>query len=279
MAGVPTGGNTFKNVLIGIGTTVAAYAIISFLGIGKSKSKSEATIQKQANIDVWTSVNDYLNYATEKFRTIACFSCDEQEMKKELIREMDNNINSLKTLKENKSIDDKMQSLIDRTIQQVNDLKPLYIEYFDSLSYVRSLPIPEQLPQSARIQTKYLEKFAYVQNRDTIELKNYLRDINKKHKTELALQDREFEFKPELLTRKWKIECAFFIDFKKDGTVEWTEGGNVFKGKWKLDEVEKVVNIKLETDQEFNYPILLLNEKMMIYYNKDAKALMAGCPQ
>src|SRR5687767_13161457 len=104
MAGVPAGGNTVKNILIGIGTTVAAYAIISLLGIGKSKN-SEAKIQKKANMDVWESVNDYFTYATEKFRTIACYSCDEQEMKKELVRELENNANSLKTLKENKSID------------------------------------------------------------------------------------------------------------------------------------------------------------------------------
>ena len=61
MSSVPSGGNTWKNIAIGVFTTVVAYAVINFIGLGKKdytqKNKKEATIK------AWASANQYLNYA------------------------------------------------------------------------------------------------------------------------------------------------------------------------------------------------------------------------
>ncbi|MES1198099.1 MAG: hypothetical protein ABUL41_02370 [Chitinophagaceae bacterium] len=275
MSAVPSGGNTLKNVIIGIGTTVAAYAIVHFLGLGKSNE--EEKLQKDATVNAFKSINDYKNYASQKFKTIACFSCDEQEMKNEMLRELDKNSISLRTLKEDKNIDEKMKSVIDRTIDQFNDLKPIYSSYFDSLTYAKQLPLDDQVTVGLRIQQTLFSKAAYIQTRDTGDVNNYLKDINKKFKTKLVFKDIEQEYDISALTGKWKVECSFELDIKKDGTLIWTEKENEFKGKWTLN--GKLLTINLDTKQEFRYNIFQISKKILIIYNEESGGYLGACPE
>lgn len=152
MSGVPSGGNTWKNIIIGIFTTVAAYAIINFAGIGKKDNTKK--IRKESTEKAWQSVNDYINYADQKFKTIACFSCDWQEMKNEMMRELDNYNTKLANIKEDKNVDDKMLSLVDIIKQRFLDLKKPYADFFDSITIAKNLTPDEQAPVMVRLQHK-----------------------------------------------------------------------------------------------------------------------------
>lgn len=285
MGGVPSGGSTIKNIIIGVLTTVLAYVIVHFI-FDKKSGKEEFQNSKEATESAWNSVNDYINYNNEKFKTIACFSCDEQEMKRELLRELQINSNNLANLKQSKNIDAKMHAVIDRIVLQFADLKPVYNDYYDSLTVIKQRPIEEQTVAASVLQTDVFKKINRIQGRDTVDIDNYLRDVNKKYKTDYKRMVVEGEYKPESLPGKWTIECAFTIDFKADKTLIWTEKGNEFKGRWKLEEVELVddsyrhaLKVNLDTDQEFNYQIVFLNSKMMVVYSEEAKSFLAACPE
>ena len=55
MSSVPTGGNVWKNVIIGILTTVAAYVIIHFI-FDKGGKKEEFNKRKEATTGVWKTI-------------------------------------------------------------------------------------------------------------------------------------------------------------------------------------------------------------------------------
>ena len=276
MSSVPTGGNMWKNIIIGIFTTVAAYAIIHFTGITGGE-KSEDKIIKEATEKAWASANQYINYANDKFQTLACFSCDEQEMKKEMIRELDIYSGSLKNIKAEKNVDDKLLSAIDRIIQQFTDEKLLYQVFFDSLTLLKDLPLDKQSEISNSMQGRFLEKISVLQTKDTSEISNYLHDINKQHKTSLKLEMPKLVFDSKALVGKWRIGCTFDIAFYKDYTLLWTESGNEFPGKWKL--TDKNLHINLENGQQFDFILIQLSHKLLIYVNKENGTLLSGCYQ
>lgn len=275
MSSVPSGGNTWKNIAIGVFTTVVAYAVINFIGLGKKdytqKNKKEATIK------AWASANQYLNYANEKFKTIACYSCDEALMKKELMRELDIYSNSLNNIKSDKDVDDKMLSAIDRIIQQFTDMKPLYENYFDSIIILKSFPIEKRVELSQPMQMRFIEKLATLQTKDTSEIVSYLNDINTRHHSTLKFELTKNEYDSTALVGKWKIECAADLSFNKDNTISWTEDENVFKGKWSF--ADKRLHINLDNGQVFDFVIIQLSQKMLIYLNKENNALLSGCKQ
>lgn len=144
MGGVPSGGSLWKNVLIGIGTTVAAYAIVNVLF--KSKGPGVSSERKRVTAEAWQSVNKYNKLATEKFRTLACMSCDQQAMKTEMLRELNNNNKSLEGILDDKSLDDGMKTIINRTRDKFTDLHSLYETYFDSIIYIKHFPKKNSLP-------------------------------------------------------------------------------------------------------------------------------------
>lgn len=275
MSSVPSGGNTWKNIAIGVFTTVVAYAIINFIGIGKKDTTSK--IKKEATEKAWLSANQYLNYANEKFKTIACFSCDEEEMKKELMRELDIYSNSLKNIKSDKDVDDKMLSAIDRIIQRFTDMIPLYEKYFDSILILKNFTLEKRIELSQPMQMRFIQNLATLQTKDTSEIVSYLHDVNERHHSTLKFELTKSEYDSSALVGKWKIECAADLVFNKDSTISWTEGENNFKGKWTLN--DKKLHIELDNRQVFDFILIQLSRKMLIYLNTDNNALLSGCKQ
>jgi hypothetical protein len=277
MSAVPSGGNTVKNVIIGILTTVVAYSIVFLLGLGKHDSSGDSKPKKEATMNAFKSINDYVNYAGQKFKTIACFSCNEQDMKNEMLRELEHDCGSLRNLKEDVNIDEKMKSLIDRIIDQFNDLKPVYTIFYDSLSYIKQLPDSEQIFIINRIQQNLFKQKDFIQTRDTGDVNNYLRDINKKYKTKLAFKNIEPEYEVDALVGKWKVGCTVQLQFNQDGSIRWTEGENVFKGKWVRDGNE--LTIHLNNNQEFRYIISEISKKILFLFDSDTNIYLGACPE
>src|SRR5207253_11211842 len=98
MSSVPQGGNVWKNIAIGVVTTVLAYFIVHLI-FDKKDSQKVKREKKEKIETAWKSVNDYINNSRRKFNTIGCYSCDEMQMKKELFRELDQMNKSLENIK------------------------------------------------------------------------------------------------------------------------------------------------------------------------------------
>jgi hypothetical protein len=149
MAGVPHGENIWKTIILGILITVAGYLIVHFI-TDKKDHKKEVKEKKEANENVWKSANDYVKSASKKFENIACFSCDYSMMKTEMLRELDQDCNSLRNLKEEKLIDEKLKTVIDRIISRFEGMKPVFSKFIDS-----AIAISNDNPDAERISLVY----------------------------------------------------------------------------------------------------------------------------
>jgi hypothetical protein len=277
MSGVPSGGNVWKNIAIGIFTTVAAYAIINFIGIGKKDNTKK--IRKEATVKAWQSVSDYINYADQKFKTIACYSCDVQEMKKEMLRELENYSAKVTNIKEDKNVDDKMLGIVDIIRQRFLDFKTPIGNFYDSIIALKQRPLDEQVVAMPRVQQNLNDEIAKIVNRDSSEFKNFLSDVNKTYKLGLRQIPLPGEYDSTAIVGKWKIECVFDLELKSDGSLLWQEAGTDFPGKWKLE--NKRLSIYLDNGQELLFPVRQLNRKFMLITNQtpNGDVEWGGCPQ
>jgi hypothetical protein len=259
MSGVPTGGSTWKNILIGVFTTVAAYAIINYAGIGKKDNTKK--IRKEATVKAWQSVSDYINYADQKFKTISCFSCDEQEMKKEMMRELDNYSAKLENIKENKDVDDKMLSIVDIIKQRFMDFKNPMTVFYDSVTIIKSWSRDAQLNILPLLQQNLDAGLTRIVNRDSSEFKNFLSDVNKTYKLKLEQITTKDVYDPSAITRKWNIGCITDIDLQKDGRFTWKGNGADFTGTWLFK--DSVLTFQSNTET-LKYTVQQLTPKFML---------------
>ena len=71
MAGVPHGGNMWKNIIIGVLTTVVAYVIVHFL-FDKKPGKEEFKKRKAATTEAWESLMIYERTFKNAGTSMAC---------------------------------------------------------------------------------------------------------------------------------------------------------------------------------------------------------------
>jgi hypothetical protein len=278
MGGVPAGGSLWKNVLIGIGTTVAAYAIVNVLF--KSKGPSAASEKKRVTSDAWQSVNKYNKLSADKFRTLACMSCDQQAMKTEMLRELDNNSKSLAGILDDKNLDDGMKTIINRTRDKFSDMHTLYASYFDSVIYLNTLVKEEQLDLSPGLHQRMLDKRKFIERRDDADIKNLLDDINKKYKLELAPVKDEIQYDKKALINTWMFGCGLSIRFKEDNTLQWKSKEEDLRGIWVIDDSDpgnRKLDFKLSNGEEFKMVILELNSCYLAIYSEGDAMPFEGC--
>lgn len=274
MAGVPHGGNLWKNIAIGIATTVAAYLIVHFITDKKYSNKKKKE-KAEANKTAWESVNDYTQNMALKFESIACFSCDYTKMKNEITRELEESCNSLRNIKDGDLIDEKMKTIIDRTISRFNSLKPLLQTFFDSAIVLKQLPDSEKVVRSKVVNSDFTSAKTRIDTVDQREIDRLLADVNKKYNLTLKEASIELGKDLSLLPGKWNIECVVTAEFMKDGSLIWTEGENIFEGTWKRK--DDILTIHLNTEQEFIYRIAELNNSFMKLEVAGSSIPMGAC--
>lgn len=278
MGGVPSGGSMWKNILIGIGTTVAAYAIVNVLF--KSKGSSANSERKRVTAEAWQSINKYDKLSTEKYRTLACMSCDLSAMKSEMLRELDNSNKSLQGILDDKNLDDGMKTIINRTRDRYTDMRALYDVYFDSIIYLNTLPKEVQLEQTPGLQRRMLEKRKHIEERDNGDIKKLLDDINKKYKLTLAPITAKTVYDQTAIVNKWSLGCGLTIDFHKDNTLEWVSATETLSGTWTLDDSDpsdKQLDITLSTGESFKTKLIELNSCYISFFSESDHMAFEGC--
>jgi hypothetical protein len=278
MGGVPSGGNMWKNILIGIGTTVAAYAIVNVLF--KSKGPSATSERKRVTAEAWQSVNKYDKLATEKYRTLACMSCDLPAMKTEMLRELDNNSKSLEGVLDDKNLDDGMKTIINRTRDRFRDMRALYDVYFDSIIYINTLTEEERSNLAPGIQERMIDKRKHIEQRDEADIEKLLDDINTKYKLSLAPATEELQYDKKALINKWSLGCGLTIDFRSNNTLEWINGEQKLTGLWTLDDKDannRTLDIKLSTGELYKTKLIELNSCYIAFYSEADHMAFEGC--
>ena len=261
MAGVPHGENIWKTIILGILITVAGYLIVHFI-TDKKDHKKEVKEKKEANENVWKSANDYIKSASKKFENIACFSCDYSMMKTEMMRELDQDCNSLRNLKEEKLIDEKLKTVIDRTISRFEGMKPVFSKFIDSIIGIRDAN-PDN-PDAERIKQVYqtfITSKMMLETADNEEIDRLFGSINKEYKIELQRQIIIPEKEYDKLPGDWMVECKSVFHFFNDGKVKITIGGEEVNGTWSRDKY--TLSLDLENGEKLEYEILQINSNIL----------------
>jgi hypothetical protein len=277
MSGVPAGGNTWKNIAIGILTTVVAYFIVHKIFENMDKKKEEKKV-REANLKVWSSINSYKSSVFQKLQTLSCFSCDYGQMRDEMIREFDQVSKSLNNLKNESLIDERMKTILDRTIGTFTDMKPAYQVFFDSMIPLRALPDSVQTGSGVHIQENFSKRIKYIATRDTLEINERLRSMEEDFDVEFGEMKPLYEFEPAVLTRfTWNIECKILMKLHPDGTVSWTQNEKTNTGKWSRRDENLIIT--LNDGNTYSFTIVHATLKSMLLAIPGTPSVMAACPE
>src|SRR5688572_17704411 len=136
MAGVPHGGNMWKNIIIGVLTTVVAYVIVHFL-FDKKPGKEELKKRKAATTEAWESLMIYERTFKNAGTQMAC-SGDLNSIGTQIVGEYEKIIDNIINIKDEKKgqADNMVMSLIDRriaTLKKKKDATSIYYANLDAL--------------------------------------------------------------------------------------------------------------------------------------------------
>jgi hypothetical protein len=274
MGGAPQGGNVWKNIIIGVLTTVLAYLIVHLI-FAKKDARKEARKKREKVETAWNSVNEYINRSKEKFSSIGCFSCDAVEMKNELLRELDQMNKSLQNIKEEEGLDEKLKTIIDRTIQMFADEKPVLEAFYDTLALYQDVKGPEVLPVNRRAQQTMLKKMTHIQTRDTADFARYLADLNEKYNTKLVLKDVNPKIDTDELAGRWEVDCSYIIHIRSNHTLTLENGDTKYPGSWSLD--DDSFRIEFDDGSSLTYQLIQLDRSFMFFFVEETDVFSGAC--
>lgn len=253
--------NVLRTILLGLTVSLLGFFIMQFI-LDKKNNRKEDREKRQANQKAWDAGNDYIKSAQKKFQNIACFSCDYSNMKNEIIREIEQDRNSLLNLKEETLIDQRLKTIIDRTIGWMDGMKINFINFFDSLVVLKKEdPENKDAARVNSIMSNFYKTKERIDTIDDVEIKRLLSEINKEYK--LNLEEKEYE--PEVdfnsLPGNWLIECTNKLQLFPDGKLALINNGVTTNGSWSRKNY--TLNISLATGENYNYIIEMLDNTLL----------------
>jgi len=280
MSSVPEGGKMWKNIIIAILTTVTAYIIVHFL-FDKKPGKEEFKKRKNATLGAWNSLMDYKKMMFEQMITLACLSPDINETKKEFLREMDDIKSDISNIKKELNVDNKMLTLVDYSIRDLDGLKDIYSWYLDSAAIFQQLKgkLDSSLLQqrSDSCNSVFAREKNLVTRRNESKADTILRDLSEYYKIDFPPIKGIDKFNPDALIRKWKIERAIDIEFSKDQKAVMKRDGKISHGQWRL--IEKTLVIDWNEGIRYVWKIGFLNDRIFSFSEEGTPVEMGACPQ
>jgi len=234
MGGVPSGGSTWKNILIGILTTVVAYSIVNYIKDKKEKKKEKEKI-KTATIDAWKSLIKYEELSTVNYYAAFCNENLASQMES-LIYEKDQLAKNYGIIGSKREIDDDLASFATRAIGNTNEIKKILEDYRDDLKDINASAANAAVLYN-ELDSLYGEKIDMARARDEESLKTTLQSLVKKYGEEFTVPQEAAAFSKDDLAGRWKeagVDKLF--DLKSDNTFIMEASGNNYPGKWKFSD-------------------------------------------
>jgi hypothetical protein len=247
MAGVATGGSMWKNILIGILTTVVAYSIVNLIKDRKEKKKEKEKI-KTETIQAWNSLIRFEQQSTANYLAALCIE-DPLTQLESLIYEKDQLSKNYAIIADKSGIDDDLISFATRAVGNADEIKKLLEKYQDEFKKVNPAD-PKSPTTYAAIDSIYAERITMARERDMESLTKMLANLNKKYGNEFLVPADE-AISTDGLTGKWKESGVDkFLEIEADNTLTMTVDGTTFKGKWEL--AGKKLNITFDGENDIN---------------------------
>ena len=174
---------TAKKIIISIVSTVAA-ALIIFYFIDSKKPNQE---RKQATLRAWNSYIQnrkiFQNTMTEAGNAMMAGKGDLPKGKNIAFNEMDLTISNLENIKTQNNVDDRLFSLVDITINQLKEIKPLFEEMFLTIAELNNSNLSETELQNKlnSLTTEFSTSINDIKSRDKIMVNTFKEALCKEY--------------------------------------------------------------------------------------------------
>ena len=180
-----SGGNVFKNIAVGVITTVIGAAAIYFLGFHESGNESKKE-RKEATETGWKTYRENLKIYSDVLNSLNKNSEDISKRKQEISHEIESTVSSLQNILTDTKIDTRLKNLIELRIPQLTDGKRIVESYFDSLMvFSASNPTDEEgYAFLNRIVPRLKTEMNEAKKRDSLRIRRYTDELKKEYDLE-----------------------------------------------------------------------------------------------
>ncbi len=224
----------WKNVLIGILTTVVAYSIVNYIKDRKEKKKEKEKI-KTETVDAWKSLIKYERLSTINYYAAFCNENMTSQMES-LIYEKDQLAKNYGIIGAKREIDDDLASFVTRAIGNTNEIKKILEDYRDDFKNINPSVANAELMYK-ELDSVYSEKIDIAKDRDDESLKSTYQNLVKKYGEEFTVPEEAVSLSKDDLTGRWKeTGVDKFFDLKSDNSFIMEASGQEYPGKWKFSD-------------------------------------------
>ncbi len=271
--------NTFKNIIIGIVTTVAASAIVYWLGFAGNKSDEKAK-QKEATYKALATLDKYklMYFATvddlECRRITSSGNGIRQSDGDMMINQLTNTIATLTDVKNEPDIDIDMKALLQRRITYYTSIKSEYSKMLERLAALA--PGPQQQAELNTIHNEFQNALAELSLTEQQPIFDLYSSIEKKYGQEITGTKRQLEINARNLEGLWKIGGSSSIDLQKDGAVTSKVENDLFKGSWSLTN-DSTVQLHFTEGGDNDLIIKQITKKTLYYIISGDSVYVQAC--
>jgi hypothetical protein len=259
MAGVPSGGNPVKSIIIGVLTTVIAYVIVHFIFDKKGGSEQKKKT-KTATIEAWKSIVRYEEISTDNYYAAFCIE-DPAMMLETMAYEKDQLSKNYEILKAKPDLDEDMASFLARAIGYTNETKKVLADFAADLQRSKEDNVSTDEEKTTKInalEERYTKKLDFIRPRETEAIAAIFKTLSDKYGSELAYTE-DSSFTQDDIIGKWKetgIDKTF--EFNTDYSLTMVASNETYPGTWKLN--DRILTITF-SDGSIDHHIVRMKDK------------------
>lgn len=273
----PAGPNVFKNIVVGVITTVLGAAVIYFLGFHE-KGNDEKEKKKAATVTAWNSLLQYEKLFQQTANKLICLG-ETETAAKEVIDEMDQVIKDMGNIKKEEFIDNRMETLVDRRMDSYTKRKSYMEDFYNEIFtlYGQKLSEEEINNQAVSIQKKLGDRVASLESKDGDYIKEIMATLEKEYDTKLNIPEFSFDIKGESLKGKWRMNKATDLNISADGSFTWSSETVSASGNWSLS--EDILNFNFKDGDKLSYTVKGIDAMVLRLVDKADGSFAFGCRQ
>jgi hypothetical protein len=273
----PAGPNVFKNILVGVITTVLGATVIYFLGFHDT-GKEEKKKKRDATVTAWNSLLQYESLFQQTANKMICLG-ETETAAKEVTDEMGQVIKDMGNIKKEEFVDNRMQTLVDRRMDSYTKRKTFIEDFYNEIFTLAGQNLPEEEinKEVVSAQKKLGDRVAALETKDGDYIKEIKATLEKEYDTKLDIPEFNLDIKNESLRGKWKMNRATDLNISADGSFTWSSDSLSTSGNWNLS--EDILNFNFKDGDKLSYSVKGIDAMVLRLVNKADGSFAFGCRQ
>jgi|GEM_PF-5578344 len=266
------GGNTIKTIIIGVATTVLGSAAVYFLGFHdkENNAKKEATE---------SALNSIFQYEQILEKTIINLSCsNDSGFQSVFLDELEQVKNNMRNIRNEKDVDNRVLSIIDRRIRSVDEMKRSAEKYFDQYNELAAgnlLETEAGINRAYELQRIFYNEVEQISQREKTFLTDIITALDKEYKLAIKIQPLSISVTESGIAGSWLINKTVQWDINPDHSFTWAFNAEQYSGKWTLK--DDIIRLEFSHPEVANLKVIRLYPDYIVYRNLDDSTVAEAC--